>query len=98
MLGPGQDGKTIRPEGLKCAALKEDQRATLLALIGAWVHILPDAPAAGRMAALKSQIDSRGGKNSTVLLVAQPGDHLFGVLVWREYRIEHLADDALVDD
>ena len=30
VLGPGQDGKTIPPEGLKCAALKEDQRATLL--------------------------------------------------------------------
>jgi hypothetical protein len=29
VLGPGQDGRTIRPEGLKCAALKEDRRATL---------------------------------------------------------------------
>jgi hypothetical protein len=56
-LGPGQDGKTIRPEGLKCAALKEDQRAVLLDLIGAWVHILPDAAAASRMAALKAKID-----------------------------------------
>ena len=35
VLGPGQDGKTIQSEGLKCAALKEDQRATLLDLIGA---------------------------------------------------------------
>src|SRR5919199_1601722 len=39
-LGPGQDGKTIRPEGLKCAALTDEQRATLLDLIGAWVHLL----------------------------------------------------------
>jgi hypothetical protein len=57
VLGPGQDGKTIPPEGLKCAALTEDQRATLLDLIGAWVHILPDAAAAGRMAALKAKTD-----------------------------------------
>jgi hypothetical protein len=57
VVGPGQDGKTIRPEGLKCAALKEDQRAALLDLIGAWVHILPNAAAASRMAALKTQID-----------------------------------------
>src|SRR5262249_14800244 len=56
-LGPGQDGKTIRPEGLKCAALNGEQRATLLDLIGAWVHILPDAAAARRMAALKAKID-----------------------------------------
>jgi hypothetical protein len=57
VLGPGQDGKTIRPEGLKCAALTDGQRATLLELIGAWVHILPDATAASRMAALKAKID-----------------------------------------
>jgi hypothetical protein len=57
VLGPGRDGKTIQPEGLKCAALKEDQRATLLDLVGAWVHILPDEAAASRMAALKSKID-----------------------------------------
>jgi Protein of unknown function (DUF3500) len=57
VAGPGQDGKTIRPEGLKCAALKEDQRATLMDLIGAWVHIQPNDAAASRMAALKAKID-----------------------------------------
>ena len=57
VLGPGQDGKTIQPEGLKCDALKEDQRAALLDLIGAWVHILPDDAAASRLAALKAKID-----------------------------------------
>lgn len=57
VLGPGQDGKTIQPEGLKCATLKEDQRATLLDLIAAWVHILPKDAAASRMAALKAKID-----------------------------------------
>jgi hypothetical protein len=57
ILGPGQDGKTIPPEGLKCASLKEDQRATLLELIGAWTHILPQDAAARRMAELKGKID-----------------------------------------
>jgi hypothetical protein len=57
VLGPGQDGRTIRPEGLKCDALKEDQRAVLLDLIGAWVHILPNDAAASRMAALKAKVD-----------------------------------------
>ena len=56
-LGPGQDGKTIRPVGLKCAGLKEDQRAVLVDLIGAWVHIQPDDAAASRLAALKGKID-----------------------------------------
>ena len=57
VLGPGQDGKTIPPEGLKCAVLKEEQRAALLELIGAWVHILPNEAAASRMAVLKAKID-----------------------------------------
>src|SRR5262245_18632208 len=57
VLGPGQDGKTIRPEGLKCDALKEDQHVALLDLIGAWVHILPNDAAASRMAALKASLD-----------------------------------------
>jgi hypothetical protein len=57
VLGPGQDGKTIRPEGLKCAGLNEEQRAVLLDLIGAWVHILPSDAAASRMAVLKAKID-----------------------------------------
>jgi hypothetical protein len=56
-LGPGQDGKTIPPEGIKGSALSEAQRATLLELIGAWVHILPEDAAASRLAALKTKLD-----------------------------------------
>jgi hypothetical protein len=54
---PGKDRNTVKPEGLKCASLKDDQRAVLMELIGAWVHLLPDAAAASRLAALKSKID-----------------------------------------
>ncbi|MBI3410646.1 MAG: DUF3500 domain-containing protein [Planctomycetes bacterium] len=57
VLGPGQDGKTVAPEGIKGAALNEAQRATLLELIGAWVHILPEDAAASRLAALKAKLD-----------------------------------------
>src|SRR5205823_13367923 len=49
LVGPGQDGKTIPPEGLKCAALKPEQRNVLMELIGAWVHILPEASAENRL-------------------------------------------------
>jgi hypothetical protein len=57
VLGPGQDGKTIAPEGLKGSALNEAQRARLLELIGAWVHILPADAARTRLAALKAKLD-----------------------------------------
>src|SRR4029453_13062811 len=35
-LGPGKDGKTIEPEGLKASAMNERQRALLLALVSEW--------------------------------------------------------------
>src|SRR6266404_9679038 len=33
VLGPGQDGKTIQPEGLKASAMNDQQRTMLLDLI-----------------------------------------------------------------
>jgi len=57
ILGPGQDGKTIPAEGLKCASLKDEQRAALMDVMGAWIHILPKDAAAKRMAGLKAKID-----------------------------------------
>jgi hypothetical protein len=56
-LGPGQDGKTIALEGLKCNVLDKAQRVTLVELIAAWVNILPSDAAASRMAAIKDKLD-----------------------------------------
>jgi hypothetical protein len=56
-LGPGQDSKTIEPEGLRCAALQDDQRAVLLDLIGSWIRMLPEDAAASRMAAIQAKLD-----------------------------------------
>jgi hypothetical protein len=52
-LGPGQDGKTVAQEGIKGSDLTKDQRGLLLELIGAWVHMLPEAAAARRLAEIK---------------------------------------------
>jgi hypothetical protein len=57
ILGPGQDGKTIPAEGLKVSTFNDDQRDTLLKLIGAWVHMLPQDAAANRMAEIKAKLD-----------------------------------------
>lgn len=56
VLGPGQDGKTLAPEGVKGSDLTADQQALLLALIGERVGLLNDEDAAARMETLKSQI------------------------------------------
>jgi hypothetical protein len=57
VLGPGQDGKTIQPEGFKASAMNDRQRAMLLDLISEWAGIIHESAAAGRMAELKADIN-----------------------------------------
>jgi hypothetical protein len=57
VLGPGQDGKTIQPEGLKASAMNEHQRAMLLDVISEWAGIVHESAAAARMAELKGDIN-----------------------------------------
>jgi hypothetical protein len=56
VLGPGQDGKTIQPEGLKATAMNERQRAILLDLISEWANIVHESAAAARMTELKADL------------------------------------------
>ena len=56
VLGPGQDGKKIQPEGLKASAMNERQRGMLLDLISEWSGIVHDTAASARMAAIKTGI------------------------------------------
>ena len=56
VLGPGQDGKTIQPEGLKASAMNERQRAMLLDVISEWASIARETAAAARMAEIKADI------------------------------------------
>ena len=56
VLGPGQDGKTIQPEGLKASAMNDQQRALLLDLIWEWAGIVHESAAASRMTEIKAGI------------------------------------------
>lgn len=57
VLGPGEDGKTIQPEGLQATEMNAPQRAMLLELISEWTGIIEADAAAARMAEMKSDID-----------------------------------------
>jgi hypothetical protein len=57
VLGPGQDGKTIQPEGLKASNMNEKQRSMLLDVISQWAGIIHESAAAARMAQLKADIN-----------------------------------------
>jgi len=54
VLEPGQDGKTIQPEGLKASEMNEHQRAMLLDLIAEWASIIHESAAAARMSEIKA--------------------------------------------
>jgi Protein of unknown function (DUF3500) len=57
VLGPGQDGKKIVPEGLKASAMNPRQQAMLLDLIAEWAGIVNDTSAAARMAEMKADLE-----------------------------------------
>jgi hypothetical protein len=57
VLGPGQDGKTIQPEGLRASAMNERQRSMLLQVIAEWAGIIHESAAGARMVELKADID-----------------------------------------
>lgn len=58
VLGPGHDGETIQPEGLKLSAITETQRKLVLELITEWSSIIHDAAAAEKMNEIKSNLDN----------------------------------------
>jgi Protein of unknown function (DUF3500) len=56
VLGPGQDGRTIQPEGVRAAALNAAQQSMLLELIREWTGIMNDAYAEPRMAEIQANL------------------------------------------
>ena len=57
MLGPGQDGRTIVPEGLKVSTMSAKQRALLLDVVREWAGIVNDDAARPRMREIEADLD-----------------------------------------
>jgi hypothetical protein len=56
VLGPGQDGRTIQPEGLRASALSASQQTMLLDLVREWAGIANEALAAPRMDEIRASL------------------------------------------
>ena len=82
VLGPGQDGKTIQPEGLQASAMNEHQRAMLLDVISEWTGIVQDSAASARMAEIKADI------KDTWFAWSGPTDVAPGSNITAYYRIQ----------
>ena len=97
VLGPGHDGQTIQPEGLKASTMNETQRAMLLDLIAQWAGIANDRYAAARMEEIKAGLDDTWLAWSGATTV-EPGK--YGTSYYRiqgpklviEYAPQHEAD------
>ena len=54
VLGPGQDGRMIQPEGLQASSLSAAQQTKLLEIVRGWAGIANDALAAPRMEEIRA--------------------------------------------
>lgn len=56
VLGPGQDGRTIQPEGIRASALSSAQQAMLLDIVNEWTGIMHEAFAEPRMTEIRANL------------------------------------------
>jgi hypothetical protein len=56
VLGPGQDGRTIQPEGIRASALSTPQQTMLVDLVREWTGIMNDAFAEPRMSEIRTNL------------------------------------------
>lgn len=56
VLGPGNDGKVIQPEGMLASAMNPKQQQMLLDIAHEWVGILNDEGATAKMAEIKANL------------------------------------------
>lgn len=82
VLGPGQDGRKIAPEGLKASAMNPKQQSMLLDVIAEWAGILNESSATARMAELKAEL------NDTWFAWSGPTTGQIGSNITAYYRIQ----------
>jgi hypothetical protein len=57
VLGPGEDGRTLEPEGIPASEMKADQQALLVDLIHEWGGIVNDETAQARMSEIEDGLN-----------------------------------------
>jgi len=94
VLGPGHDGETIQPEGLKATALNEGQRQLLLELVAEWSGIIHDEAAAAKMAEIKANFADTWFAWSGPLEAGKAYFRIQGPTVIIEYAPQRLGGDV----
>jgi hypothetical protein len=94
VLGPGHDGETIQPEGLKASALNEAQRKLLLELIAEWSGIIHDTAAAEKLDEIKAHLAETWFAWSGPLEAGKAYFRIQGPTVIIEYAPQKLGGDV----
>jgi hypothetical protein len=82
VLGPGHDGQTIVPEGIKGSGMTPKQKEMLLSLIAEWAGIINNAYQDAHLA------DIKAGLNETYFAWSGPTTHAAGRNGTAYYRIQ----------
>jgi hypothetical protein len=94
VLGPGHDGETIQPEGMKTSTLNESQRKLLLELIAEWSGIIHEAAAAAKMNEIKANLGDTWFAWSGPLEAGKAYFRIQGPTVIIEYAPQKLGGDV----
>lgn len=94
VLGPGHDGETIQPEGLKLSALDDGQRKLVLDLIAEWSGIIHDTAAAAKLNEIKANLADTWFAWSGPLEAGKAYFRIQGPTVFIEYAPQRLGGDV----
>lgn len=96
VLGPGQDGKMVQPEGIKCSALTATQKVMLLDLAKEWVGIVPAPASEEKMREIRANLDETWFVWSGPTDPAKPAYfRIQGPTVWIEFAPQKLGGEPL---
>jgi len=94
VLGPGHDGETIQPEGMRTSTLNEGQRQLLLELIAEWSGIIHDVAAAQKLNEIKANLADTWFAWSGPLEAGKAYFRIQGPTVIIEYAPQRLGGDV----
>lgn len=94
VLGPGHDGETIQPEGIKTSKLNEGQTKLLLDLVAEWSGIIHDEAAAAKLKEIKANLADTWFAWSGPLEAGKAYFRVQGPTVIIEYAPQKLGGDV----
>ncbi len=94
VLGPGHDGETIQPEGLKASTLNEAQTKLLLQLVAEWSGIIHTTAAARKLEEIKANLADTWFAWSGPLEAGKGYFRIQGPTVIIEYAPQRLGGDV----